>query len=131
MKVKISKNNFYQILFILCVFVPYFNNYELTFLTWLLTAIFTVQKKYSALFSIQIFCFGAIFLIAFFSSIFSDFKAYDFIRDIAYLLKPILGLLIGYQLCKNKLNNPLKSIVSAGGFLAIYHLILVDHVQAF
>lgn len=125
MAFKISKNNLYKIIFTLCVLVPYFNNYELTFGVWSLTTIFTIRKKYSKNISIQIACFSIIFIVAFLSSFFSDYKNYDFIRDITYLIKPILGLLIGYQLCKNYLINPLKTIISAGTLLSIVHLLIV------
>lgn len=125
MQIRISKNVLFQILFAICVAVPYLNNYELTFLVWAGTVLITIQKSYSIEFVKQILLFGGIFFLAFFSSIFNEFKAYDFIRDITYLAKPILGLLIGYQLCKSKLKNPLQTVIYTGILLAVIHLCIV------
>jgi hypothetical protein len=125
MNLIITKEKLYQILFTLCVSVPYLNNYELTFLVWSGTVLITLQKSYSIEFVKQILLFGGIFFLAFFSSLFNEFKAYDFIRDITYLAKPILGLLIGYQLCKSKLKNPLQTVIYTGILLAVIHLCIV------
>jgi hypothetical protein len=50
---------------------------------------------------------------------------YFVIRDITYLLKPIFGLILGYQLFYNKTKNPFQYIVYAGVVIASYHLLLV------
>ena len=94
MKLSISKNILYQIIFALCIAVPYLNNYELTFLVWTATMIITLRKSYSKQLLIQVSLFTLILGFAFFSSFFHDFYNYDFIRDITYLAKPIIGLLI-------------------------------------
>ncbi|RZL34230.1 MAG: hypothetical protein EOP00_31980 [Pedobacter sp.] len=47
------------------------------------------------------------------------------IRDITYLLKPISGLLLGYQLFHKSIKNPFQFVVYAGISIAVYHLILV------
>lgn len=121
----ISKDKIFQILFVLCISVPYFNNYELTFVIWLFTVIYTLQRKYSVNFLTQIFCFSAILAIAFCSSLFSNFKAYNFIRDITYFLKPIFGLLIGYQICKTRIKEPLKLVVNTGVIIALLHIAII------
>lgn len=125
MKIIVSKNNFYQIIFALCVAIPYFNNYELTFSVWLFSVLFTMRKSYSKTIIYQIICFVLILLGAFVASFFSEFKSYNFIRDITYLVKPILGLLIGYQICRNYLVNPLKTVINAGVIISILHLLIV------
>jgi hypothetical protein len=125
MRITLSKNIFYQILFALCVTVPYLNNYELTFVVWSFTAVLSLQKKYNSRLVIQVLCFSLIFGIAFFSSFFNEYKTYDFVRDITYLAKPILGLLIGYQLCKTHIKNPLKTAINTGILLAVIHLLIV------
>ena len=71
MQIRISKNVLFQILFAICVAVPYLNNYELTFLVWAGTVLITIQKSYSIEFVKQILLFGGIFFLAFFSSIFN------------------------------------------------------------
>ena len=124
---KITKNNLYQFIFIACAAVPYLNNYELTFVVWFLSVLVSVRKTYSKLLFYQISCFSAIMLIAFYASFFNDFLKYDFVRDITYLVKPIFGLLIGYQLCRGHLVNPFKTIINAGVFLAILHLIIISY----
>lgn len=125
MKLSISKNILYQIIFALCIAVPYLNNYELTFLVWTATMILTLRKSYSKQLLIQVSLFTIILVVAFFSSFFHDFTNYDYIRDITYLAKPILGLLIGYQLCRNNLKNPIQTVIYTGILLAVIHLIIV------
>lgn len=131
MKIKFQKSFVYQLLFALCVAVPYLNNYELTFLIWTFTSIVTFRKNYSRAILLQVALFSSILILAFFSSFFYSFKLYDFIRDVTYLIKPIIGLLIGYQLCRTYLNNPLKIAVNTGFFLAILHLLIVFYGVVF
>ncbi len=125
MIISFNKNYFYSFLFALCVAVPYLNNYELTFLVWGFTVLVTIQRSYSIAFFLQILLFSGIFILAFFSSFFNEWTTYNFIRDATYLVKPVLGLLIGYQLCKSKLENPLKTVIYTGILLAIIHLWIV------
>jgi hypothetical protein len=125
MSLILNKEKIYHILFALCVGVPYLDNYELTFLVWSITAFLTIQKTYSFSISKQIFCFSLILLIAFFSSFFYSFKNYAFIRDITYLIKPIAGLLVGYQLCKKHIKNPFDIAIKVGLLLAIIHIGIV------
>jgi hypothetical protein len=42
-----SRQYFFSFLYIICIVVSFFPNYELTFLVWLATFIITIQKKYS------------------------------------------------------------------------------------
>lgn len=123
----LKKESLYQLLFIACVAVPYFNIYEATFGVWVFTALITISNKYSFTIAKFIACFAAIFVIALIVGSFEDVETYDFMRDIAYLVKPILGLLIGYQLCKDYIKNPLIILVNAGIILGLVHLLLVLH----
>lgn len=121
----IKKEFIYQILFFVCVAIPYLNNYELTFGVWGVAAAITIQKKYSLTILHYLLCFTGILAIAFLSSFSEHVGVYNFIRDFTYLLKPILGLIIGYQLCKSHLKNPLLLIVNTGIIIAVLHLLLV------
>lgn len=123
----IEKKKLYPFLFALCVGVPYLDNYELTFLIWSFTALVSVQLKYSLSLIKQLFCFATIILIAFFSSFFYSVENYLFIRDVTYLIKPILGLLVGYQLCKKYIINPFDTTIKVGVFLAIVHICIVGY----
>jgi hypothetical protein len=127
----IKKSFLYQCLFVFCVAVPYLNNYELTFFVWGFTAFITISRKYSLGVLKQVFLFCIIAATAFFSSLFNDFLVYNFIRDITYMIKPIIGILVGYQLCKNKLENPIKLVVNTGVFLAVLHLLIVAYGVVF
>jgi hypothetical protein len=120
-----SNNVIYQILYALCVLVLFINIYELTFLVWLLTAIITISNKYSIAIIKYIACFTIILITAFIVSFFKDESAYNFFRDIAYLLKPILGLLVGYQLYKKCQNKFFPTVIYTGVFLSIIHLLIV------
>lgn len=119
------KERFYQVLFIICAALPYINFYELTFLVWGVVLLITYGQRYSL--SILKLCsyFVAILGIAFVVNLTKDHQLYNVIRDIAYLLKPVMGLLVGYQLCKDHIRNPLHMVVYAAVFLAIGHIIMV------
>jgi hypothetical protein len=124
----IRKQFFHQMLFVACVAIPYINVYEATFAIWVLTVLITLKNKYSFTLLKLIACFAAILSIAFVVSFFQeDIMAYEFVRDITYLLKPILGLFIGYQLCKDYTKNPLLIFINTGIIIAIIHLFLVVH----
>lgn len=125
MKLTLNKELYYQILYMICVIIPFFNNYELSFLVWLLVSILTIQKKYSTLFIKYVSYFVLIFSLSFFVGFFFDYKLYYVIRDITYLLKPIFGLILGYQLFYDKTKNPFQFVVYAGVAIASYHLFLV------
>lgn len=125
MKLTLNKELYYQILFMICVIVPFFNNYELSFLVWLIASLFTIKNKYSLPLLGYLSYFILIFCLSFFVSLFFNYKLYFVIRDITYLLKPIFGLILGYQLFYNKTKNPFQFIVYAGVAIASYHLFLV------
>lgn len=125
MIVTIPKISLYHILFACCVGVPYLNNYELTFVIWSTVAALTISRIYSTDFFKQVFCFLAIFTMALFVTLFKEYQVYYIIRDFTYIIKPVLGLLIGYQLCKKMKNNTLEIIVYVGLILAAYHFLLL------
>lgn len=129
---KITRAAFYQFLFIACVVIPTFNNYELTFGVWFIAMLITLKHSYSLQFLKYLLTPLLIMVVAFVSAFWSEYKIYDYIRDITYLLKPILGLMVGYQLCKNVKNNrPFRLIVLTGFLLAIIHLCIVGFSVAF
>lgn len=129
--VTIKKETFIAVLFTLCVAVPYINFYELTFAVWCLSIVLTVRKRYSLDFIKLGGLFLAILLVAFVSGFFYSWEAYLYFKDITYLLKPVLGLLVGYQLCKSHLVNPLSIVVKTGFLIAVAHLIVVAYAFAF
>ena len=122
MGLKIKKQRIYELLFMACIVVPYFNIYEATFFVWGVTALLTLRKKYSLTIVKQLACFTAILLIALVVSLFDFPEPYAFARDFAYMLKPILGLLIGYQVCKDYFDNPFNIIVKTGVLIAVFHM---------
>jgi hypothetical protein len=125
MKLTLNKELNYQILYMICVIVPFFNNYELSFLVWLMASLFTIKNKYSVPFLKYLSYFILIFCLSFFVGLFFNYKLYFVIRDITYLLKPVFGLILGYQLFYDKTKNPFQFIVYAGVAIASYHLFLV------
>ncbi|MFY0483712.1 hypothetical protein ACI6PS_14025 [Flavobacterium sp. PLA-1-15] len=63
---------------------------------------------------------------------FKDYSFYYIVRDITYLFKPILGLLVGYQLLNRIGKNPFELVVKTGLIIALYHfLILIISVVVF
>jgi len=121
MKIRLPGNIFYQALFVLCILVPYFDNYEITFLIWSFTVAVSVSRKYSLELLKQIACFAGIMLIAFGVMFFYEYPLYLVIRDFTYLIKPILGLLIGYQLAKRTHLSMFRMIVITGIIVASMH----------
>jgi hypothetical protein len=121
----LKKSSCYQILFILCIAVPYFDNFELTFSVWLFSALVTLNKKYSVTFLKQLLLYVAILFLAVLVSFFKEYSFYFIFRDIAYLLKPILGLLIGYQLLKRIGENPFELLIKTGFIIALYHILIL------
>jgi hypothetical protein len=120
------KKEYYKILLALCLLVLLLvNSYELTFLIWSLTAFVSLRYKYSIHFTKYIILLSIVLLLSFFSSFYSNYKLYNFFRDIAYLLKPILGLLIGYNICKIVGKKIIYSIINIGVIIAIIHLIIL------
>jgi hypothetical protein len=119
---KISKDFLYQILFAICILVTYLNNYELTFLVWIATILFTIKRKYSLTIFQYIVPYIAILIVSFIAWFFYDNTIYEVIRDITYLLKPILGLVLGYQLCRSANMKVTQTIIYVGFIIAVIHL---------
>jgi hypothetical protein len=125
MIVKINKNLPYQILLGLCCAVPYLSNYELTFALWTFTIFITLKKSYSIRFLNYTACFLAIFLVALLVTDFQKSETYFIIRDVTYLLKPVLGLLLGYQICRFIYKNAIETIIYAGLGISIIHILVI------
>lgn len=123
----IKKETLYNLLFAFCVIIPFFNNYELSFLCWLIAFILTLKKRYSITFLTYLSFFIVILILALLAGLFYSYDKYFVIRDITYLLKPILGLLIGYQFYKSNIKSPFKFLLTAGIIMAIIHLMLVGY----
>lgn len=122
MPVKFHKDFLYQVLFIASALVLLVESYELTFGVWFFSAAVTLQRRYSLRFLGFIAISFGILAIAFFSAFFQEPDKYNYFRDIAYLLKPILGLVIGYNYCKILGHKIFKTIIYAGVCLAIIHI---------
>lgn len=125
MKIKIPNNWFYQLLFILCVGVTYLDKFELTFAVWSLTFLFSIARSYSISLLKLLVPYVLIIIIAFIVTWNYNYEPYFIIRDITYLSKPILGFLLGYQLCKKNLKNAFDLIIKTGFFIAICHIIII------
>lgn len=127
MSLVLPKSSIYQFLFVLCVGVPYANSfsYEQTFAVWALCAAYTFSTKYSVAIIKQVFCYFGIISIGFLVSFSYDYKPYLIIRDITYISKPIIGLLLGYQLCKYNFKKAFQTIAYTGLIIAIIHLLVI------
>ena len=115
----------YKLLLLSCIIVSLFSNYELTFLIWLTAFLITIKNNYSLTIFKYVFIFTLILLIAIVSSFFNKFQLFPFIRDFTYLAKPILGLLVGYQLCRFNSKTAFKTLIYVGLFIALMHLVIV------
>ena len=131
MSLKFKKDTLFQFLLGACVAVPYLVNYELTFLVWIFTLIITFKLKFSISFIKYLLCFISILILAVFATDFSKSEIYYIIRDFTYLIKPVLGLLIGYQICRFIYKNALETIVYTGVGISLIHnfIILITFIQ--
>ncbi|MGL2965397.1 hypothetical protein [Flavobacterium sp. XGLA_31] len=126
MKITIPHNFRYQLLFLLSIAAPYLDNFELTISVWSFAFLVSICRSYSLSLIRLIAPFLAVLTIAIFVSFYySDYQRYFIIRDIVYLCKPIVGFLLGYQLCKRNYENAFRLIVNAGVFIAICHIIIL------
>ncbi|MBC7523015.1 MAG: hypothetical protein H7239_01030 [Flavobacterium sp.] len=126
---KINKKDiFYQILFFLCIAVSYQNSYETTFAVWIVTLGLTLKNNYSINLLKHISFFAVIFSVAFIVCIFKNYSLFKIIRDITYLLKPIIGLLIGYQLCRLNSKKAFSLFIYTGLIIAIIHILIIIKV---
>jgi hypothetical protein len=118
-------NTFFQVLYAICILVPFLNIYELTFFVWFLTVGLTISNRYSLEVIKYISCFAVILATAFIVSFFKDESSYNFFRDITYLLKPIIGILAGYQLYKRCQGKFFTTVIYTGVLLSSIHLLIV------
>lgn len=125
MKITIQNNWFYQILFTLCIGVTYLDNFELTFGVWSLSFLLSIARGYSVSILKLIVPYILILVIAFIVTWKYDYENYYIIRDITYLSKPILGFLLGYQLCKKNLQKAFDLIINTGFIIAVCHIVII------
>lgn len=127
MKIVLNKERIYNFFFASCVIIPFFNNYELSFLFWVIAILLTIRKTYSFEFLRYLTYFIFIFIVATLVGLFYRHNLYFVIRDLTYLLKPILGLVLGYQFYKKEIYSPFKFLLNAGIIMAVIHLLLVGY----
>ncbi len=125
MKIKIPHNFLYQFLFFLSIVIPYLDIFELTISVWSFALLLSISRNYSLSLIKLIIPYILILGIAIFVGFSYDYKPYFIIRDITYLLKPVIGFLLGYQLCKRNFQNAFKLIVSTGVFIAVCHIFVI------
>lgn len=125
MKVSIPNNWFYQFLFVLCIAIPYLDTFELTISVWTFSFLLTIQRKYSTSLFKLVIPYVLILFIAIVVSFNFDYRIYLIIRDITYLCKPMIGFLLGYQLCNRNFQNAFRLIVKTGVFIALCHIIII------
>jgi len=118
-------STFFQVLYAICILVPFINIYELTFFVWFFTVALTISRRYSLEVIKYVACFTIILLVAFIVSFFKDESTYNFFRDTAYLLKPIIGILVGYQLYKRCQDKFFTTVIYTGVLLSSIHLLII------
>ena len=131
MKITIPNNIFYQFIFFLCIAIPYLDHFELTIFTWTVSVLLTISKSYSIDILKITLPFFVVFLIALFVMFFHNYENYYIIRDVTYLLKPVIGFFIGYQVCKNSSHNTFKLLINTALIIAIIHILVVAFAFVF
>jgi hypothetical protein len=100
-----------------------FQNYELTVLVWTITFFISIKQKYSVTILTYVSIFLAILFISFLPTIFVySHRIFPIIRDFTYIVKPILGLLVGYQLYRYHSSKGFRILVYAGFTIALIHI---------
>jgi hypothetical protein len=127
MKIKNPRSFFNQLLLMICIIIPSFNNYELSFITWLFVGVLTIKNNYNQLFLKYVSIFVLLLILAYVIGLFFEYDKYFVIRDITYMLKPIFGLLIGYNLYTDKTTDHFKFLLYGGIAMALFHLVLVGY----
>jgi hypothetical protein len=122
---KLSSQKFYSFLYILCIVVSFFPNYELTFIVWLFTILVSLKSKYSITIVRFTMVFSTIVLIALVTTFFYSSLFFNAVKDFTYLLKPILGILVGYQLHDKVSKKAFNTFILAGITLATIHIGLI------
>lgn len=125
MKIPSPQNLFYQVLFVLCIAIPYLNNFELTFATWTIALLVSVTRSYSVSIIKIVIPFILILIIATVVMMFRDHNTYLIIRDVTYLIKPVFGFLIGYQLCKRNMKSAFELLIKTAFIIAVIHIIIL------
>ena len=111
-----------KLLLMLPFLVLLLNNYELTFLVWTAVALLTIQSQYSVNF-LRLLIIPVVILLLGILPMFGETpKFFNVFRDVAYLAKPVLGLMIGYQLARIMGVRIWKAFVDIGLLLAVYHI---------
>lgn len=125
MKIKLSSEWPYQLLFLIAVGFSYINNYELSLAVWLIVLVISIKRYYSK--NIIILCsfFAVIVLLGSIRSFFYEYNYYEVIRDLSYFIKPIVGLLIGYQCFRSMDNNFFKTVIYTAAFISFCHYIVL------
>lgn len=121
---RLNKNIFNTLLF-LCISIPYLNVFEMTIATWGLTALTFLTTRYSKEAFKITSVYVIIFLIGIFVSYNKNYGFYNVFRDATYFIKPILGILIGYNFVKHYRYNAFKSIIYAAAIIGAIHLIVI------
>lgn len=122
MKVKVPQNILWQLLYFLCIAIPYLDNFESTFFIWSLTFVLTLCRSYSLNIFKIVIPYLVILLLAGIATFRSKPELYFVIRDITYLIKPIIGFLVGYQLYKKNAAFAFQLIVKTGVLIALCHI---------
>lgn len=131
MKIALSSEWPYQLLFLVAVGFSYVNNYEISLAVWLIVLVISVKRYYSK--NILILCsfFGVIVFLGIIRSFFYDHDLYVIIRDLSYFIKPIVGLLIGYQCFRSKDNNFFTTVIYCALVISIIHLMILANAFIF
>lgn len=114
-----------KILLYVSVLILLLNIFEITIALWGVVVLLTYQSKVSSKFlTLQILLLATLF-IAFCSSFFYDINAHHFLRDFAYLIKPIFGLLIGYNITKMVGKETIYTVINIGVLTALIHILIL------
>lgn len=125
MNLKITKANIVVCLYYLSLIVLFFKFFELTLIVWGVICFLTLRTTYSKKILSLLFISLIIFIISAISSFFYDYEWYNIIRDSSYLLKPILGLILGYNIAKILGTSALRHTVNIGFAVALIHILII------
>jgi len=127
MRITLNKEWPYQLLFLIAVIFSYVESYEISLSVWLIVLFITIKRYYSTTIITLCSFFGLIVFLGIIRSFFYHYDSYDIIRDISYFIKPIVGILIGYQCFRSKDNHFFATVIYIALIIALIHLTLLAH----
>jgi|688.fasta_scaffold00529_6 hypothetical protein len=120
-----NKANFVVVLYYISLLVLLVGFFELTLVVWMIVFLLTWQGRYSLKILTLLLVLGILFFCSAISTFFYDYEFFNILRDIAYIIKPVLGLILGYNITKALGERTLNHTINIGVLVAFLHILII------